>query len=132
MAWNETSVMDERLKFIAAVMAGDETMTLLCERAGISRKTGYKWLGRYLGEGVGGLSDRSRAPLDHGLATAPAIVERLNAAINEVMKSKAMEETLAKLTARARPGTPQDFAAFMAAEAKKWSETINAANIRAD
>jgi tripartite-type tricarboxylate transporter receptor subunit TctC len=64
--------------------------------------------------------------------TPAAIVERLNGAINEVMKSKAMEETLVKLTARARPGTPADFAAFMAAESKKWSETINAANIRAD
>ena len=64
--------------------------------------------------------------------TPGAIVERLNAAINEVMKSKAMEETLVKLTARARPGTPQDFAAFMAAESRKWSEAINAANIKAD
>lgn len=64
--------------------------------------------------------------------TPGAIVERLNAAINEVMKSKAMAETLVKLTARARPGTPQDFAAFMAAESKKWSETISAANIKAD
>jgi tripartite-type tricarboxylate transporter receptor subunit TctC len=64
--------------------------------------------------------------------TPPAIVNRLNAAINELMKSKAMEETLVKLTARARPGSPADFAAFMAAESKKWSETINAANIRAN
>jgi tripartite-type tricarboxylate transporter receptor subunit TctC len=64
--------------------------------------------------------------------TPSAIVDRLNAAINEVMRSKAMEETLTKLTARARPGTPADFAAFMAAESKKWSETINAANIRTD
>ena len=48
------------------------------------------------------------------------------------MKSKAMEETLAKLVATARPGSPQDFASFMAAESRKWSETINAANIRAD
>jgi tripartite-type tricarboxylate transporter receptor subunit TctC len=64
--------------------------------------------------------------------TPAAIVDRLNAAINEVMTSKAMEETLTKLTARARPGTPADFAAFMAAESKKWSETISAANIRAD
>ena len=48
------------------------------------------------------------------------------------MKSQAMQETLAKLAARARPGTPQDFAAFMAAETRKWSETITAANIRAD
>ena len=64
--------------------------------------------------------------------TPSPIVARLNGAINEVMRSKAMEETLAKLTARARPGTPQDFAAFMTAEAKKWTETINAANIKAN
>jgi hypothetical protein len=43
-----------------------------------------------------------------------------------------MEETLAKLVATARPGTPQDFAAFIAAESKKWSETIIGANIKAD
>ena len=43
-----------------------------------------------------------------------------------------IRETLAKLGATARPGSPQDFASFMAAESKKWSETINAANIKAD
>ncbi len=64
--------------------------------------------------------------------TPAAIVEKLNAAINEVMKSKAMEETLAKLVAQPRVGSPQDFAAFMAAETRKWSETITAAGIKAD
>jgi tripartite-type tricarboxylate transporter receptor subunit TctC len=64
--------------------------------------------------------------------TPAAVVERLNAAINEVVKSKAMEDTLAKLVARPRAGTPQDFAAFMAAETRKWSETITAAGIKAD
>lgn len=64
--------------------------------------------------------------------TPTAVVERLNAAINEVVKSKAMEDTLAKLVARPRAGSPQDFAAFMAAETRKWSETITAAGIKAD
>jgi tripartite-type tricarboxylate transporter receptor subunit TctC len=64
--------------------------------------------------------------------TPPAIVDRLNGAVNEVITSKAMEETLTKLVARARPGTPQDFARFMAAETAKWTETINAANIKAE
>jgi tripartite-type tricarboxylate transporter receptor subunit TctC len=64
--------------------------------------------------------------------TPAPIVTRLNAAINEVITSAAMKDTLANLVARARPGSPQDFAAFMAAESKKWSETITAANIRAD
>lgn len=64
--------------------------------------------------------------------TPPAIIERLNVAINEVVRSKAMEDTLAKLVARPRAGTPEQFATFIAAESKKWVETINAANIRAD
>jgi tripartite-type tricarboxylate transporter receptor subunit TctC len=64
--------------------------------------------------------------------TPAPVVDRLNGAINEVMKSPAMQETLTKLTARARAGTPQDFAKFMAAESAKWTETISGANIRAD
>jgi tripartite-type tricarboxylate transporter receptor subunit TctC len=64
--------------------------------------------------------------------TPAAVVERLNGAINEVITSKAMEQTLTRLVARARPGTPQDFAKFIAAETAKWTEPINAANIRAD
>lgn len=38
------------------------TMTELCERHGISRKTGYKILARFEEEGEAGLQDRSRAP----------------------------------------------------------------------
>jgi putative transposase len=34
----------------------------LCAHFGVSRKTGYKWLGRYLEGGVEGLRDQSRAP----------------------------------------------------------------------
>src|SRR5262245_5655775 len=37
-------------------------MTELCERYGISRKTGYKWLERFEAEEAVGLEDRSRAP----------------------------------------------------------------------
>jgi transposase InsO family protein len=34
----------------------------LCRRFGISRKTGYKWLGRSASEGPAGLGERSRRP----------------------------------------------------------------------
>jgi transposase InsO family protein len=37
-------------------------MSELCRRFGISRKTGYKWLGRVKGAGAAGLADRSRRP----------------------------------------------------------------------
>lgn len=36
-------------------------MVELCERYGVSRKTGYKWIARYEDEGLDGLRDRSRA-----------------------------------------------------------------------
>ncbi len=54
--------MRERLGFIGAFEAEVFTMKELCEHFGVSRKTGYKWLKRYLEEGLDGLSDRSCAP----------------------------------------------------------------------
>ena len=77
MAWRETDKMDERVRFIAAVLAGDETMSELCEAYGISRKTGYKWLARYRELGPAGLYDQSRAPHFHGRASDADLVERI-------------------------------------------------------
>jgi putative transposase len=62
MPFTEKTIMDERLCFIAACLREDEAMSTLCQRYGISRKTGYKWLGRYRELGAVGLEDRSRAP----------------------------------------------------------------------
>jgi putative transposase len=74
MPWSETCVMEQRLRFIADVLAGDETITELCERYEISRRTGYKWIGRHRLEGVEGLKERSRAPLVHGRARPPVML----------------------------------------------------------
>jgi putative transposase len=62
MPWLETAPMDERLQFIADARRRLYSMTELCARYGVSRKTGYKWLGRYAVEGPSGLRDRSHAP----------------------------------------------------------------------
>ena len=58
----ETNVLDERLKFVADYESGQWSMTELCERYGVTRPTGYKWLARHRASGRAGLSDRSRAP----------------------------------------------------------------------
>jgi hypothetical protein len=57
--------MNERVKFIAHVLKHEEPFTVLCEEAGVSRKTGYKWVDRYEAAGCQGLLDRSRAPRSH-------------------------------------------------------------------
>jgi transposase InsO family protein len=76
MTWSETVEMS-RVKFIADLESCLYDMTELCEKHGISRKTGYKWAERFGQEGVDGLKDRSRAPKHSPRQTAPRIAERL-------------------------------------------------------
>jgi hypothetical protein len=56
MPWKESSVMEERLRFVARLLA----MTEVCRDFGISRKTGYKTFDRYKEHGLEALSDRCR------------------------------------------------------------------------
>ena len=60
--------MDQRVAFIADWLRDEWTMTELAERYQISRKTAYKWVGRYESDPAHGLAERSRAPKTHGRA----------------------------------------------------------------
>jgi len=62
MPWKASSVMDERLCFVARLLEGEQ-MSLLCREFGISRKTGYKIFDRYKEHGLEALCDRSRRPV---------------------------------------------------------------------
>jgi transposase-like protein len=44
--------MNERVKFVAAMLEAEETFGEICEGFGISRKQGYKWKERYEAGGV--------------------------------------------------------------------------------
>jgi outer membrane autotransporter protein len=68
--------MEERPRFMHAVVDNEETFAAVCRRFEVSRKTGYKWLERYGDEGVAGLKDRSRAPLHHPQAMPERIAEQ--------------------------------------------------------
>ena len=68
--------VDKRMRFVTAAEAVQETMTALCRRFGLSRKTGYKWLARYRLEGIDGLIERSRAPHAHPQLVTAAVAER--------------------------------------------------------
>ena len=63
------------MKFIARRLQQKDPFTELCEHAGISRKSGYKWVERYDGGGVSALVDKSRAPRSHPHAVSSAVVE---------------------------------------------------------
>ena len=75
MPWRESSVMEERLRFVARLLDG-EGMSDVCREFGISRKTGYKIWDRYRHEGLEALTDRSRRPVRYA-NQLPAQIERL-------------------------------------------------------
>ena len=74
MPWSQTSPMDQRTQFIADYLRESLTITELCDLYGVSRKTGYKWIDRYLRQGPAGLEERSRRPRRSPNETAPEIV----------------------------------------------------------
>jgi putative transposase len=74
MPWRHASPMDQRIQFMADHLRGGRTITELCDDYGVSRKTGYKWIERYLRHGPGGLEERSRRPRRSPNATADEIV----------------------------------------------------------
>jgi len=64
--------------------------------------------------------------------TPPAIVGKLNGALNEGLGTPEMRATIAGLGAVSPLGTPQEFAAFIAAQNEKWRAVARAANIKVD
>jgi tripartite-type tricarboxylate transporter receptor subunit TctC len=64
--------------------------------------------------------------------TPAPIVEKLNGAVNEILKSKDAQAGLARLSAEAKIGSPQDFAAFIGAEAPRWAAIANETGIKVD
>lgn len=77
MPWSQTSPMDQRTKFIADYLQRSIDTAELCERYGIARKTGYKWIDRYLRFGPAGLEERSRRPHESPNQTDSEIVTAL-------------------------------------------------------
>jgi putative transposase len=77
MPWKERLIVDQREEFIRRMLAKEMPISALCELYGISRKTGYKWVERFMAAGVPGLVDRSHAPKQVPWAVAPSIEEAI-------------------------------------------------------
>ena len=67
--------MEQREQFVAEVLEGRETVSNLCRKYGISRKTGYKWINR-AAEGLQ-LCDQSRRPHQQPSKTAENIERQI-------------------------------------------------------
>jgi tripartite-type tricarboxylate transporter receptor subunit TctC len=63
-------------------------------------------------------------------ATPAAVINRLNAEVNETLKSAEVKANLDRLGFDPMIMSPPEFAAFLAAQAQKWPPVIKAANIQ--
>lgn len=82
MPFEETRVMDQRQRFVQDAHCTLLSFSELCRRYGISRKSGYKWVERWITEGPEGLKDRGSRPQCSPLATPKAVVEAILAVRN--------------------------------------------------
>ena len=75
MPWKEETIMSLRLDFVRLAERDGANVSQLCDRFGISRTTGYKWLRRYREKGKSGLHNLSRRPRNSPNKT-PSSVEQ--------------------------------------------------------
>jgi transposase InsO family protein len=69
--------MDQRTQFIADHLRNGLSITELCALYGVSRKTGYKWIDRYVRHGPAGLEEASRRPRRSPNQTSEDIVSAI-------------------------------------------------------
>lgn len=73
----------------------------------------YEWNGVFVPTGV-----------------APAIIQKLNAGLNAVLRQPDVIDRLKKLNVEFRENTPEEFRAFVTAEMQRWKEVVREANIK--
>jgi tripartite-type tricarboxylate transporter receptor subunit TctC len=64
--------------------------------------------------------------------TPVRIVALINAIINDGLRSPELQDTIGRLGAVSKTGTPEEFAQFIAAQNQKWSAVAQVANVRID
>jgi len=64
--------------------------------------------------------------------TPPHVIEQLNSAINQSLRSPGVQASLLKVGVRPAGGTPKEFEEFVETEMRKWSAIVRAAGFKMD
>jgi transposase InsO family protein len=83
MPWKECTAMDLREELMKLAEQPGSNFSRLCERYGVSSKTGYKWRDRYRAGGVAELADRSRRPQHSPRRSEPELEQQVLAIRDE-------------------------------------------------
>jgi tripartite-type tricarboxylate transporter receptor subunit TctC len=64
--------------------------------------------------------------------TGPETIRRLNGALNHALADDGVRQRLRALGLEPRPGTPEQFGAYLEAEVARWATVIRGANVRVE
>ena len=64
--------------------------------------------------------------------TPADVINKMNAAVNQILAEPTMRARLASLGGVTIPGTPADFGKLIAGETAKWEKVINASGVKLD
>jgi len=73
MPWKTMDVREQRVQFVVAASRREKSLSALYQEFNISRPTGRLWLRRYREDGIAGIAERSRAPLQRPTQTAATL-----------------------------------------------------------
>lgn len=105
MPWKNLTPMSQRREFVLLALTEGTNIRSLCQRYGISPKTGYKWINRYQTEGPSGLTDQPRVPRSFPKQT-PKPVEEAVLAVRDKHPAWGGRKIHARLSARGETPVP--------------------------
>jgi transposase len=77
MPWKETTTMEQKVEFICEWLSEKYSISELCRYFEISRPTAYKLISRYEEDGIKGLREQSKAPINHPNRTKEEIEKEI-------------------------------------------------------
>ena len=66
------------------------------------------------------------------VGTPASIIKKLNEAMNQGLATEEMQKTVTSLGSESKPNSPEEFAAYIAAQNKIWIEVGKAAGVKID
>jgi tripartite-type tricarboxylate transporter receptor subunit TctC len=81
--------------------------------------------------GYAGFDVQSWFGLAAPAGTPPAVIERLNHALNTALAAPELRQRLGEMAATPEPGTPAQMRSFAASEIKRWREVVKASGATA-
>lgn len=82
--------------------------------------------------GVAGYEATTWTGIVAPVGVPPAIVKRLNAELNDMVRSASFRDKVTAIGSEPMSGTPEQFAAFIRKESAKWADVIKKSGARAD